>query len=309
MMIKNRTHFALIAGIGFSLFSGLSHTASTGEDDTALLITNLSAPARLGSLALIHDDEGFFVFETNGKKSRVPNRLVDKSLRGIPQSVLEEFLKNNGRLSVNRNSDGEYSLRVSGGLDGGWGPMDRLAEAIELAAKNLQETGGPAVATVSTAIRAHAAATTKLADAPLAISAAIQVHAAATAKLADALEVSNQLAADNLTSKAKNEKIFQQANRDKIFQQANRDYNTCLDEHPPETSAAGIPSACAGQFNKFKMLTDVMEIREATQPIENEHSAEVHKNPLAEDTAGIPLSACIKRFNQLKMEADTLKVR
>ena len=66
-MIKNRTHFALIAGIGFSLFSGLSHTTSTGEDDTALLITNPSAPARLGALALIHDDERFSVLRESGE--------------------------------------------------------------------------------------------------------------------------------------------------------------------------------------------------------------------------------------------------
>ena len=32
MAIKNRTHFALIAGVGLSLFSGLSHTAFAGED-------------------------------------------------------------------------------------------------------------------------------------------------------------------------------------------------------------------------------------------------------------------------------------
>jgi hypothetical protein len=237
MMIKNCTKFVLIVSIGLSLFSGLSHTAFAREDDTAiLLITNPSAPARLGlgAFSLIHDTEGFSVFEKNGKKSRVQNRLVDKSLRGIPQSGLEGFLKNNGHLSVNRGSDGEYSLRVSGGLDGGfWGenllpnallPNAMIQENVELATKKLQKIVGPAVATVSEAVLANAKATTKLAT---------------------ALEVSNQLAADALKAKKNEKKI----------QQLNLDLYACIDKHPREEGTVGIPSACAGYFNALNKAT------------------------------------------------------
>ena len=227
MMIKNCTKFVLIAGIGFSLFSGLSQAALDQEDSLIIISPSVTASSRLGlgAFALIHDTEGFSVFEKNGKKSRVQNRLIDKSLRGIPQSGLEGFLKNNGRLSVNRGSDGEYSLRVSGGLDGGsLNPFDRLAKAVELASKNLQGTVGPAVATVSEAVLANAKATTKLAT---------------------ALEASNQLTAGNLTSS----------------QQALRDYSTCLGKHPLKKGTEGtvvVPSACAGYFNAWnKTLPEI----------------------------------------------------
>ena len=260
-MIKNRTHFALIAGIGFSLFSGLSHTTSTGEDDTALLITNPSAPARLGALALIHDDERFSVLRESGEINEIPNHLVARDLRGISQDEVKARLDNHINFRVQQGSDGEFSLQECGGLNGGWGPMDRLAEAVELASKNLQGTVGPAMATVSTAIQAHAAATTKLAAAPLAVSAAIRVHATATTKLADALEVSNQLAADNPTTEAKNEEFFQQVGLD---------YNTCLRKHPLEMGAEGIPTACKSYFNTLKMATDAMKMRVATRPIEED---------------------------------------
>ena len=227
MMIKNCTKFVLIAGIGFSLFSGLSQAALDQEDSLIIISPSVTASSRLGlgAFALIHDTEGFSVFEKNGKKSRVQNRLIDKSLRGIPQSGLEGFLKNNGRLSVNRGSDGEYSLRVSGGLDGGGGfwetvlpdavlPNAMIQENVELATKKLQKIVGPAVATVSEAVLANAKATTKLAT---------------------ALEASNQLAADNLTSS----------------QQAYRDYSTCVGKHPLKKGTEGtvvVPSACAGYF-------------------------------------------------------------
>ena len=78
------------------------------------------------------------------------------------------------------------------------------------------------------------------------------------------------------------------------------------------------------------------KMRVIRRPIEIKHGAWVHKNSLAEDavgiplaedavgiplaedtvgiplkkdTVGIPLSAGIKRFNQLKMEAEALKIR
>jgi hypothetical protein len=121
IMIKNRTKFVLIAGIGLSLFSGLSHTAFENENDTALVITNLSAPARLGSLVLIHDDEGFSVLNKSEIR-RIPNHLVDKDLRGISQDEVKARLDDNIAFRVQQGSDGEFSLQEGGGLEGG-GPI------------------------------------------------------------------------------------------------------------------------------------------------------------------------------------------
>jgi hypothetical protein len=71
---------------------------------------------------------------------------------------------------------------------------------------------------------------------------------------------------------------------------------------------------------KFKMIADAIEMREATRLVENEHNAQklwidfnacTLKNPLSEDAEGtieIP-SACIGKFNKLKMAADAMKLR
>lgn len=121
MMIKNRTNFVLITGIGLSLFSRLSHTAFAREDDTALLITNLSAPARLGALALIHDDQQrFSVLRESGEINEIPNHLVARGLREISQSEVKVRLNNRINFRVQQGSDGEFSVQESGGLDGGY---------------------------------------------------------------------------------------------------------------------------------------------------------------------------------------------
>ncbi len=120
-MIKNRTKFALTVGIGLSLFNGLSHTAFEREDDTALVITKPSAPARLGALALIHDDEGFSVLNKSEIR-RIPNHLVAKDLREISHSEVKARLENNINFRVQQGSDGEFSLQECGGLEGG-GPI------------------------------------------------------------------------------------------------------------------------------------------------------------------------------------------
>lgn len=117
-MIKNRTKFVLIAGIGLSLFSGLSHTAFEREDDTALVITNPSAPARLGAIALIHDDKGFSVLNKSEIR-RIPNHLVSPPLRRISQSEVKARLENNINFRVQQGSDGEFSVQEGGGLGGG----------------------------------------------------------------------------------------------------------------------------------------------------------------------------------------------
>jgi hypothetical protein len=125
MMIKNRTQFVLIAGIGFSLFSGLSQAMflKKGAYDRALLIHHPSAPARLGALALIHDDEQkFSVLRESGEINEIPNHLVAKDLRGISQDDVKARLDNNINFRVQQGSDGEFSLQEGGGLEGG-GPI------------------------------------------------------------------------------------------------------------------------------------------------------------------------------------------
>ena len=124
-MIKNCTKFALTVGIGLSLVSGLSHTAFEKENDTALVITNPSAPARLGALALIHDDEGFSVLNKSEIR-RIPSHLVTRDLRGISQDEVKARLDDNIAFRVQQGSDGEFSLQECGGLEGG-GPITGAA--------------------------------------------------------------------------------------------------------------------------------------------------------------------------------------
>jgi hypothetical protein len=122
IMIKNRTKFVLTVGVGLSLFSGLSQAMflKKGAYDRALLIPNPSAPARLGALALIHDDEQrFSVLRENGEINEIPNHLVAKDLRGISQDEVKARLDNNINFRVQQGSDGEFSLQEGGGLDGG----------------------------------------------------------------------------------------------------------------------------------------------------------------------------------------------
>ena len=122
-MIKSRTKFVLTVGIGLSLFSGLSQAMflKKGANDRTILIPNPSAPARLGALALIHDDEGFSVLNKSEIR-RIPNHLVARDLRGIPQSEVTARLDNNINFRVQQGSDGEFSLQECGGLKGG-GPI------------------------------------------------------------------------------------------------------------------------------------------------------------------------------------------
>ena len=124
MMIKNRTKFVLTVGIGLSLFSGLSQAMflKKGANDRTLLIPNPSAPARLGALALIHDDERFSVLRESGEINEIPNHLVARDLRGISQDEVKARLDNNINFRVQQGSDGEFSLQECGGLKGG-GPI------------------------------------------------------------------------------------------------------------------------------------------------------------------------------------------
>jgi hypothetical protein len=125
IMIKNCTKFVLTVSIGLSLFSGLSQAMflKKGAYDRALLIPNPSAPARLGALALIHNDEqGFSVLRESGEINEIPNHLVAKDLRGISQDEVKARLDDNIAFRVQQGSDGEFSLQEGGGLEGG-GPI------------------------------------------------------------------------------------------------------------------------------------------------------------------------------------------
>ena len=130
-MIKSRTKFVLTVGIGLSLFSGLSQAMflKKGANDRTLLIPNPSAPARLGALALIHDDERFSVLRESGEINEIPNHLVARDLRGISQDEVKARLDNNINFRVQQGSDGEFSLQECGGLKGGVHPETAKAAA------------------------------------------------------------------------------------------------------------------------------------------------------------------------------------
>ena len=126
MMIKNCTNFALIAGIGLSLFSESSQTALTtmGHEDSHMTVSARS-PARLGPITVLHHyDDGFSVLN-KGTKHVVENHLVGKELRTIAEAhSLEAFLEN-GYISVNRGNDNKYSLQARGRLMGGGGSLGK----------------------------------------------------------------------------------------------------------------------------------------------------------------------------------------
>ena len=124
-MIKKRTQFVLIVGIGLSLFSGFSQTALTTMDSVdSPMIVSARYPDRLGPITVLHNyDDGFSVL-SKGTKHVVENHLVGIELRTIAEShTLEAFLKS-GYISVNRGSDNKYSLKAIGRLMGGVGERE-----------------------------------------------------------------------------------------------------------------------------------------------------------------------------------------
>lgn len=76
------------------------------------------APKELGITALTHNNLGFNAIR-DGKKHTIQNAFVDKTIRNVPSDKLIKFLEK-GYLSVNKMSDGQYTLKANvKGLGGG----------------------------------------------------------------------------------------------------------------------------------------------------------------------------------------------
>ena len=130
-------------------------------------------PERLGQLAVIHNNNRFYVEDEN-KAKPVQNCFIDKELRGISSERLSGFLKN-GYLSVNRMSDGEYSLRAQGRLNGG-GPVWGFAAYV-----GAKVAGYVSVAAICISVPLSGGATAPLAAHALEFTAAGGIEATAAA--------------------------------------------------------------------------------------------------------------------------------
>lgn len=72
--------------------------------------SSFKAPYALGNISLCHDKKGFFV-EKDGQRNHIQNCWLDKNLRNITNKQLEAFL-HKGYLSLNKMSDGEYTVKL-----------------------------------------------------------------------------------------------------------------------------------------------------------------------------------------------------
>jgi hypothetical protein len=272
-MIKNCTKFVLIAGIGLSLFSGLSRTAFENENDTALVITNPSVPARLGPLALIHDDKGFSVFNKSEIR-RIANHLVARDLRGISQSEVKARLDNHINFRIQKGSDGEFSLQEGGGLDGG-NPEE---EAILMGISAFLLGGGVAHLTHLFATEYHALQPdmeqqsenyfqhAKLDYITCLLNHPLKENIEGTLGIPSAcLESSKKFKMIEDAMKVRETTRFVEDEHDS--QQVRLDFNACIHKNPLSKHAdgtVGIPSACIGQFNQLKTVVDAMKVYEDT---------------------------------------------
>lgn len=102
----------------FLLFSvvsiSLSLSASLIQQD-ALFI-----PAKLGTLQVMHDDNGFRI-NKDGTSYDVDSFSVDPLLRKMKKEQMKKFLMS-GRIMVNQATDGGYTLKSAVNLKGG-GPV------------------------------------------------------------------------------------------------------------------------------------------------------------------------------------------
>ena len=237
-MIKSRTKFVLTVGIGLSLFSGLSQAMflKKGANDRTLLIPNPSAPARLGALALIHDDERFSVLRESGEINEIPNHLVARDLRGISQDEVKARLDNNINFRVQQGSDGEFSLQEGGGLKGGVGDDVGKKFGVE-AAKELRTLGDHALGLTGIYMAFHV-----------------------IPKIYSFMQP---------TTEVKNKEI--EAKCEHTVKQLKLNLSTCLSEQNTEGTVGipfegtvGIPSACIKQFNQWKIAVDATRVGEDT---------------------------------------------
>ena len=264
MMIKNRMKFVLTVGIGLSLFSGLSQAMflKKGANDRTLLIPNPSAPARLGALALIHDDEGFSVLNKSEIR-RIPNHLVARDLRGIPQSEVTARLDNNINFRVQQGSDGEFSLQECGGLDGGNPPNTTDAAILGLLVggglTGLYKTYNALQPTFKQQNednfqQAKLDYTTCLLGHPLEenIEDKIEIPSACIESFKKFTMIGDAIKVREATRLVENEH-----NAQKLW----IDFNACTLKNPLSEDAEGaieIPSACIGAFNKLTMGADAV---------------------------------------------------
>ena len=70
--------------------------------------------------SLFHDGKGFKVGEA-GEFKNVPNYLIDKNLRNVNSAQLSKML-GTGYLTLNKNSEGNFTIKHNGRLKGG-GPL------------------------------------------------------------------------------------------------------------------------------------------------------------------------------------------
>lgn len=115
----------------FGIFSLLilSFLSSTPVDATNFKVADSSVRGSesLGKIKLMHSDKNGFSLYENGKKHAIGNHSLSPELRTITSKNLAAFQKA-GYLTVNKQSDGEFSLRShvrgegggAGGATGGF---------------------------------------------------------------------------------------------------------------------------------------------------------------------------------------------
>lgn len=87
-----------------------------------LKASSVMKPNRLKSLDILNDEDGFKIIQNSSAYS-VKNHQIDKLLLTVhKKKCLEEFL-NNGYISVDQLSDGEFSLKSHVRGLGGTGPI------------------------------------------------------------------------------------------------------------------------------------------------------------------------------------------
>ncbi|MCX5922214.1 MAG: hypothetical protein NTX86_02710 [Candidatus Dependentiae bacterium] len=144
--------------------------------------------------SLFHDGESFQVNE-DGQYKEVPNYLVDKNIRNVDTARLSKILAH-GYLTLNKNSEGEFSVKENGRLNGGgpitgavlywltkslcWGGVGAAAGA-GITAAVVATGGGAAAAAIGAAGSAVITATATSTLGATAVAGAIATSATATA--------------------------------------------------------------------------------------------------------------------------------
>lgn len=88
--------------------------------DTHISAPSVFVPARLGELELFHGKKGFSVLKDD-QRYAIEKYNTDRLVRNMTKEELISFLAV-GYVSINQMSDGEYSLKANGRINGG-GPV------------------------------------------------------------------------------------------------------------------------------------------------------------------------------------------